>query len=842
MFTRLITITALVCALGAAGCGDSPSREQDGSPDVPSTEKDGGDQASDGGEDGGDDGGDQYPDDGGDGGDESLDGGDGGDDDGGDGSTDPDPDDHEPVSLSTSMMTGRAGHAAVRLADGRVMVIDGRGLNRTTPLAEVFDPTTEEWSAPEMTNAPAYPGDVAYLLPSGDVTVGQTAYSSNVCFYDPDTSAWRDGAYPSLTTDASFSTLLPSGRALTVGGYLTGGTTVASARSYDPDDDKWLSSNLMEPRRGALVAAIDERHALVTGGRNGLSDLFSAEVFDTQTGESRYTGSPSFWHPEAEFVVLEDGDLLMVGGIDFDKNVHHHAERYSVATGRWSLAEPIATARLEFTLTRLADGRVLAIGGRTHNYEALSSIEIYDPAKNQWRKLGELKTPRYRHQATLLADGRVLVTGGDGATNRMSSVEIVDVSRSCAADDSCRCEPESEELVCARHQSACMAGWLEDRCGNSRTVSCNATPCGNRECAFASGTSSRCVEKATVGSRFQVELVSSSNVFQHPGAIGLDPEGLPVIVVQGRAAGDVGTAKATALNTRLPSGKWVRQGLTGGELKASSFFEKGRLPQLLRVESGTSPRLHLHQWTGNVWETRRLETFYGGVFNAHALVVDPWDLPSFAWVQKGQVGTGFKVGFSWPGASLVTETIDTIEKGFIVDAALDSGGTPHVAYAGGETGLKYAVRNGANTWSSKVVDAAGGKGARVFIDDRDRVQLVSLVLEGGNHEVRHATLGTSGWTVESWPLPSADVSEPVFAAGKDGTLHAVWSSFVEKDGSRHYDTVHHAVRTGAGWVVEPVFHLSGATTLFARGFALTPDGKPLIAIQLGSMTYFATIW
>lgn len=831
MTTKLITMAAIICVFGAAGCGDDPVGQQDASPDVPSIESDGGDHnPSDGGDDGGD------------GGDGSSDGGeDGGGDDGGDGSTDSGPDDHEPVSPSTSMMTGRAGHAAVRLADGRVMVIDGRGLDNAGALVEVFDPATEEWSTPEMTDTPSYPGNTAYLLPSGEVTVGQTSYSTNVCFYDPDTGVWRDGAYPSLITTSSFSTLLPSGRALTAGGYITGGTTVRDARRYDPEADTWLSSSLLEPRRSALAAAVDDRYALVIGGRNGLSDLFSAEIVDTETGESRYTGSPQSWFAEARFVVLEDGDLLMVGGNDFDKNLQHHVERYSFASGRWSVAEPIATARQEFTLTKLADGRVLAIGGRAKNYEALSSIEIYDPAKNEWRKFGELNTPRYRHQATLLADGRVLVTGGDGATDRMSSVEIVDPSQSCAADDSCRCEPESEALVCARHQSTCMAGWLMDRCGNARTVSCNSTPCtGSRECVFASDTSSRCAEKVTTGSRFHVELVSSSNEFQHPSAIGLDLEGLPVIVVQGSAIGPVGQ-NATALNTRLPSGQWVRQGLTSGEMNTSAFFASARAPQLLQVGSGTSPRLTLFQWKGNTWNNQNLGTSYGGAFNAPALVVDASDRPSFAWVQKAQTGSSFSVRYGWAEASLVTETIDSIAGGVSVDAALDAAGTPHVAYAGTTIGLMYATRTGINTWSKEDVDAAGGKRAKIFVDKNDRVQLVSLALEGANHEVRHATSDGSEWSVESWPLPSTNISEPMFAAASDGTIHAVWASFVAKDGGKHYDTIHYAIRTADGWAVEPVFHVANATTLLPRGFALTPEGKPLIAIQLSSSTYFATI-
>ena len=45
-----------------------------------------------------------------------------------------------------SMAAARTQHAAVRLADGRVLVAGGITASTTTGTAEIFDPTAETWS------------------------------------------------------------------------------------------------------------------------------------------------------------------------------------------------------------------------------------------------------------------------------------------------------------------------------------------------------------------------------------------------------------------------------------------------------------------------------------------------------------------------------------------------------------------------------------------------------------------------------------------------------------------------------------------------------------------------
>jgi len=95
------------------------------------------------------------------------------------------------------------------------------------------------------------------------------------------------------------------------------------------------------------------------------------------------------------------------------------AEIYNPATGRWSSAGNMASARVNFTLTLLADGRVMALGGYTtpNGGLPLATAELYDPLSNTW-KLASLtgSSDRGSHTATLVSTGQVLVAGGYDAS------------------------------------------------------------------------------------------------------------------------------------------------------------------------------------------------------------------------------------------------------------------------------------------------------------------------------------------------------------------------------------------------------------------------------------------
>ncbi len=86
----------------------------------------------------------------------------------------------------------------------------------------------------------------------------------------------------------------------------------------------------------------------------------------------------------------------------------------------------MATARADHSATLLDDGRVLVTGGIGVSGAALALAEVYDPSTNAWTPVAPMHRPRSGHTATLLKDGRVLIAGGDDSGVPTDWLEIFD--------------------------------------------------------------------------------------------------------------------------------------------------------------------------------------------------------------------------------------------------------------------------------------------------------------------------------------------------------------------------------------------------------------------------------
>jgi hypothetical protein len=73
----------------------------------------------------------------------------------------------------------------------------------------------------------------------------------------------------------------------------------------------------------------------------------------------------------------------------------------------------MTTIRWAHTATLLDDGKVLVAGGLDGSNNYLASAELYDPISGTWKATGSMTAGRAAHTATLLATGQVLVTGED---------------------------------------------------------------------------------------------------------------------------------------------------------------------------------------------------------------------------------------------------------------------------------------------------------------------------------------------------------------------------------------------------------------------------------------------
>jgi hypothetical protein len=99
------------------------------------------------------------------------------------------------------------------------------------------------------------------------------------------------------------------------------------------------------------------------------------------------------------------------------------AEVYNVATGTFTSAGALATARFSHAAATLPDGKILIAGGSdavspangATEVNPLASVELYDPASATFKPAPAMTMPRVGPTATVLQSGKVLVAGGNAA-------------------------------------------------------------------------------------------------------------------------------------------------------------------------------------------------------------------------------------------------------------------------------------------------------------------------------------------------------------------------------------------------------------------------------------------
>ncbi len=124
---------------------------------------------------------------------------------------------------------------------------------------------------------------------------------------------------------------------------------------------------------------------------------------------------------------LQNGEVLIAGGISAADATLASAELYNPATGKWTVTGSMAQARYGHSAELLPNGDVLVAGGisSTNGGTILAESELYNPSTGTWTKTGNLTTGRYEHGAVLLPDGSVLVAGGYGAEDSiLASAEL----------------------------------------------------------------------------------------------------------------------------------------------------------------------------------------------------------------------------------------------------------------------------------------------------------------------------------------------------------------------------------------------------------------------------------
>jgi hypothetical protein len=238
-------------------------------------------------------------------------------------------------------------YVATMLQTGKVLVADAIPTNAIPYYgtdAWLFDVAQQTWN---QTGGGLvyrqYPD--ATLLQDGKVlVVGGTNDADEVVIapgaelYDPATGAWRMTGSPSALREAGTDTVLPDGSVLAAGGFswvtrgdqyswITYSVPLRSSESYDADGIWRPVGNLNEARSGHTATLVPGGRVLIAGGAGFVDPqlgtyydnaLKSAELYDPATATWTYTGSLNVARVRHTATLLDDGSVLVVGGIGGD--------------------------------------------------------------------------------------------------------------------------------------------------------------------------------------------------------------------------------------------------------------------------------------------------------------------------------------------------------------------------------------------------------------------------------------------------------------------------------------------------------------------------------------------
>ena len=345
-----------------------------------------------------------------------------------------------PVRIpSGTVSLPQRGHQAVLLENGNLLIVGDGG-----PL--LYTPSTRATSVVAGSRCSAFWETLAVRMADGRVLLvtgryGRQTLHSCAEIYDPVTNMLSPTDAPAENHSRGTATLLNDGRILLIGGYRL--SQEGNLQRHDQAElfvpvagTFEITGSLNVPRTKHSATLLPDGKVLVAGGHtnsdrpNVIWYVSDVEIYDPVTGTFDAAGETTSLHDSANTVLLDDGTVLVVGGI-YNKG----AELFDPLTKKF---EPVGTAsrcRRDFTATVLANGNVLLAGGEAWSKDVCGSsgddplrptplMELFDPETRTFGLTAELGNARVGHTATPLPGGAVLILGGIGTSGDLESAEL----------------------------------------------------------------------------------------------------------------------------------------------------------------------------------------------------------------------------------------------------------------------------------------------------------------------------------------------------------------------------------------------------------------------------------
>jgi hypothetical protein len=330
------------------------------------------------------------------------------------------------IERVASLGTPRAAHTATALPSGRLLVAGGMGAGGGgLASAELVDLSGARASRVEAVApmAHARAGHTAVALPDGRVVVAggyDGGYLGSVEVFDPARRRFQPLGELSEGRSGHTATLLRDGRILIAGGVGRGWSFLSSAEMLDPRSGRSEPVRPMSIARESHTATLlPDGRVLIIGGHRGRRAAMevhaSAEIYDPATRRFHPAGQLTTARHKHDAVLLANGSVLVLGGADrTDRRHFATTEVYDPATGVFKPGPSMASTRykLQGTAIRLPNGDVLVPSGSRR-------AELLDRRSFTFRPVpGELPAAYAFSTATRLSTGDVAIVGGYDSGNQ----------------------------------------------------------------------------------------------------------------------------------------------------------------------------------------------------------------------------------------------------------------------------------------------------------------------------------------------------------------------------------------------------------------------------------------
>lgn len=313
------------------------------------------------------------------------------------------------------------------------------------------------------------------------ITVGDTVtFTATVTVNPPGT-----GTPTGLVTFFDGTTPLGSGTLSVVGGndQAPFPVSVLSLGSHSItavyDGDASFSASPLSSAIGVAVQSRSNTTGLALNPTTvvvGQPTMATVTVTDTGTsfppgtpGTFATTGAPATGRMGFTATLFADGQVLVAGGTDANRNVLQSAEIYSISGAAFSATGNLNHARTGALAVLLPNGKVLIAGGSSDGTlsGALNSAELFDPVSGTFTPTSQnMNAARFGFTATLLKDGQVLLAGGENSGGVLNSAELynpaTDTFTACASMNTARTGASAAPLTGFFGEFVLIAGGSSD--------------------------------------------------------------------------------------------------------------------------------------------------------------------------------------------------------------------------------------------------------------------------------------------------------------------------------------------------------------------------------------------